>query len=136
MTKQAKKEAVKSKKKQEKVRPEKTEFMTPEQTLPTEMLETTLNPLFLSRAIEPEISPANKLRTMPEDFDELELQDILPKTARPEAPASPEVVESDHDPVKKFIFGKWAKSPCFPSRMKLILPARWKEAGKFSSEPC
>ncbi len=100
MTKQAKKEAVKSKKKQEKVRPEKTEFMTPEQTLPTEMLETTLNPLFLSRAIEPEISPANKLKTMPEDFDELELQDILPKTARPEAPASPEVVESDHDPVK------------------------------------
>ncbi len=100
MTKQAKKEAVKSKKKQEKVRPEKTEFMTPEQTLPTEMLETTLNPLFLSRAIEPEISPANKLKTMPEDFDELELQDILPKTARPEVPASPEVVESDHDPVK------------------------------------
>jgi RNA polymerase primary sigma factor len=100
VTKQAKKEAVKSKKKQEKVRPEKTEFMTPEQTLPTEMLETTLNPLFLSRAIEPEISPANKLKTMPEDFDELELQDILPKTARPEAPASPEVVESDHDPVK------------------------------------
>jgi hypothetical protein len=100
VTKQAKKEAVKSKKKQEKVRPEKTEFMTPEQTLPTEMLETTLNPLFLSRAIEPEISPANKLKTMPEDFDELELQDILPKTARPEVPASPEAVESDHDPVK------------------------------------
>jgi len=100
VTRQAKKEAVKSKKKQEKNRPEKTEFMTPEQTLPTEMLETTLNPIFLSRAIEPEISPANKLKTMPEDFDELELQDILPKTARPEAPASPEVVESDHDPVK------------------------------------
>ncbi len=100
MTRQIKKEAVKSKKKQEKARPEKTEFMTPEQTLPTEMLETTLNPLFLSRAIEPEISPANKLKTMPEDFDELELQDILPKTARPEAPASPEVIESDHDPVK------------------------------------
>jgi len=100
VTKQIKKEAVKSKKKQEKARSEKTEFMTPEQTLPTEMLETTLNPLFLSRAIEPEISPANKLKTMPEDFDELELQDILPKTARPEAPASPEVVESDHDPVK------------------------------------
>ncbi|MFA4926548.1 MAG: RNA polymerase sigma factor RpoD [Candidatus Aminicenantales bacterium] len=100
MTRQIKKEAVKSKKKQEKARPEKTEFMTPEQTLPTEMLETTLNPLFLSRAIEPEISPANKLKTMPEDFDELELQDILPKAARPEAPASPEVIESDHDPVK------------------------------------
>jgi RNA polymerase primary sigma factor len=100
VTRQIKKEAVKSKKKQEKARPEKTEFMTPEQTLPTEMLETTLNPLFLSRAIEPEISPANKLKTMPEDFDELELQDILPKTARPEAPASPEVIESDHDPVK------------------------------------
>ncbi|NMC64813.1 MAG: RNA polymerase sigma factor RpoD [Acidobacteria bacterium] len=100
MTRQIKKEAVKSKKKQEKARPEKTEFMTPEQTLPTEMLETTLNPLFLSRAIEQEISPANKLKTMPEDFDELELQDILPKAARPEAPASPEVIESDHDPVK------------------------------------
>jgi RNA polymerase primary sigma factor len=100
VTRQIKKEAVKSKKKQEKARPEKTEFMTPEQTLPTEMLETTLNPLFLSRAIEPEISPANKLKTMPEDFDELELQDILPKAARPEAPASPEVIESDHDPVK------------------------------------
>jgi len=118
VTRQIKKEAVKSKKSR-KSPAGKTEFMTPEQTLPTEMLETTLNPLFLSRAIEPEISPANKLKTMPEDFDELELQDILPKTARPEAPASPEVIESDHDPVKIY-FAKWAKSPCFPSRMKLI----------------
>ncbi|MBP7794438.1 MAG: RNA polymerase sigma factor RpoD [Candidatus Saccharicenans sp.] len=74
--------------------------MSPEQTLPTEMLEATLNPLFLARAIEPEITSSNKLKTMTEDLDELELQDILPKTARGEVPAAAEVVESDHDPVK------------------------------------
>ena len=100
MTKQEKKDGVKSKKRQDKSRSEKIEFMSPEQTLPTEMLEATLNPLFLARAIEPEITSSNKLKTMTEDLDELELQDILPKTARGEVPAAAEVVESDHDPVK------------------------------------
>ncbi len=100
MTKQVKKDGVKSKKRQDKSRSEKIEFMSPEQTLPTEMLEATLNPLFLARAIEPEITSSNKLKTMTEDLDELELQDILPKTARGEVPAAAEVVESDHDPVK------------------------------------
>jgi len=100
VTKQVKKDGVKSKKRQDKSRSEKIEFMSPEQTLPTEMLEATLNPLFLARAIEPEITSSNKLKTMTEDLDELELQDILPKTARGEVPAAAEVVESDHDPVK------------------------------------
>ncbi|MBP7794649.1 MAG: RNA polymerase sigma factor RpoD [Candidatus Saccharicenans sp.] len=74
--------------------------MSPEQTLPTELLDATLNPLFISRAIEPEITSSNKLKTIAEDLDELELQDILPKTVREEVPAAAEVVESDHDPVK------------------------------------
>ena len=100
MTKQEKKDGVKSKKRQDKSRSEKIEFMSPEQTLPTEMLEATLNPLFLARAIEPQITSSNKLKTITEDLDELELQDILPKTARGEVPAAAEVVESDHDPVK------------------------------------
>ncbi len=100
MTKQAKKDGVKSKKSRDKTRSEKIEFMSPEQTLPTEMLDATLNPLFISRAIEPEITSSNKLKTIAEDLDELELQDILPKTAREEVPAAAEVVESDHDPVK------------------------------------
>jgi len=100
VTKQEKKDGVKSKKRQDKSRSEKIEFMSPEQTLPTEMLEATLNPLFLARAIEPQITSSNKLKTITEDLDELELQDILPKTARGEVPAAAEVVESDHDPVK------------------------------------
>lgn len=100
MTKQAKKDGVKSKKSRDKTRSEKIEFMSPEQTLPTEMLDATLNPLFISRAIEPEITSSNKLKSIAEDLDELELQDILPKTAREEVPAAVEVVESDHDPVK------------------------------------
>ena len=100
MTKQVKKEVVQSKKRQNRARSDKIEFMSPEQTLPTEMLEATLDPLFLSRAIEPEISSSNKLKTLAEDLDELELQDILPKSVRKQPPASTEVVESDHDPVK------------------------------------
>ncbi|HQE64569.1 MAG TPA: RNA polymerase sigma factor RpoD [Candidatus Saccharicenans sp.] len=100
MTKQVKKDGVKSKKSRDKTRSEKIEFMSPEQTLPTELLDATLNPLFISRAIEPEITSSNKLKTIAEDLDELELQDILPKTVREEVPAAAEVVESDHDPVK------------------------------------
>ncbi|HQH61510.1 MAG TPA: RNA polymerase sigma factor RpoD [Candidatus Saccharicenans sp.] len=91
---------MKSKKSRDKTRSEKIEFMSPEQTLPTELLDATLNPLFISRAIEPEITSSNKLKTIAEDLDELELQDILPKTVREEVPAAAEVVESDHDPVK------------------------------------
>jgi RNA polymerase primary sigma factor len=100
VTKQVKKDGVKSKKSRDKTRSEKIEFMSPEQTLPTELLDATLNPLFISRAIEPEITSSNKLKTIAEDLDELELQDILPKTVREEVPAAAEVVESDHDPVK------------------------------------
>ncbi|MDD8020757.1 MAG: RNA polymerase sigma factor RpoD [Acidobacteriota bacterium] len=100
MTRQVKKEEQKSKKKRVKVRSRKNEFMTPEQTLSTEMLESRLNPLFLSKEIKPEVSSPNKLKNISETFDEIELQDILPKSARSEAPASGEVVESDHDPVK------------------------------------
>jgi len=106
--------------------------MSPEQTLPTEMLEATLNPLFLARAIEPEITSSNKLKTMTEDLDELELQDILPKTARGEVPAAAEVLSLIM--IRKIYFREMGKISLLSQQDEVDLARQMERGRKSSSE--
>ncbi|MGB9763781.1 MAG: RNA polymerase sigma factor RpoD [Candidatus Saccharicenans sp.] len=128
MVKKLKKEKATSKKKAEKAKTGQAEFLTAEQTISQEMLEQTLDPLFLHKAIESEITPSNHMKTLSDDFDEFELQDILPKDSRAEGPPSPEVIESDHDPIKIY-FREMGKISLLSQQDEIDL-ARQMERGK------
>jgi len=128
MIKRVKKEKTISKKNLKESKGEQPEFLTPEQTISQEMFEQTLDPLFLHKAIESEITPSNQMKTLSDDFDEFELQDILPKTARSEAATSTEVIESDHDPIKIY-FREMGKISLLSQQDEIDL-ARQMERGK------
>ncbi len=130
MVKKDKKIKTISKKKVEKEKPkaEKSEFMTGEQTISPELLNEEIDPLFLSRALEPELQGPNKLKSISDDFDEFELRDILPKTARAEQVAASEAVESDHDPIKIY-FREMGKISLLSQQDEIDL-ARQMERGK------
>jgi RNA polymerase primary sigma factor len=130
MVKKDKKIKTISKKKAEKEKPkvEKSEFMTGEQTISPELLNEEIDPLFLTRALEPELQGPNKLKSISDDFDEFELRDILPKTARAEQGAALEAVESDHDPIKIY-FREMGKISLLSQQDEIDL-ARQMERGK------
>lgn len=135
MVKKTKKDKTISKKKTAKKQQEKSEFMTPEQTLSPEIFNPELDPLFLNKALEPELQQANKLKSISDDFDEFELKDILPKTAKAEASKATEQLESDHDPIKIY-FREMGKISLLSQQDEIDL-ARQMERGKRSnSGPC
>ncbi len=128
MAKKIKKEKTISKKKQTRKQVEKSEFMTPEQTLPPEIFSPELDPLFLKTALEPEIQQTNQLKSISDDFDEFELKAILPRTAKAEAAQEAEVLESDHDPIKIY-FREMGKISLLSQQDEIDL-ARQMERGK------
>lgn len=128
MVKKSKKEKTISKKRPEKSKAEQTEFMTPEQTLSEDIFEQSLDPLFLSKSLESELSASNQMKSLSDDFDEFELQDILPKSSQIDAPSSAEVIESDHDPIKIY-FREMGKISLLSQQDEIDL-ARQMERGK------
>ncbi|MGB4703688.1 MAG: RNA polymerase sigma factor RpoD [Candidatus Saccharicenans sp.] len=128
MAKKIKKEKTISKKKQARKQVEKSEFMTPEQTLPPEIFSPELDPLFLKTTLEPEIQQTNQLKSISDDFDEFELKAILPRTAKAEAAQEAEVLESDHDPIKIY-FREMGKISLLSQQEEIDL-ARQMERGK------
>lgn len=128
MVKKAKKDKTIPKKKTARKPQEKSEFMTPEQTLSPEIFSPELDPLFLNKALEPELQQANKLKSISDDFDEFELKDILPKTAKAEASKANEQIESDHDPIKIY-FREMGKISLLSQQDEIDL-ARQMERGK------
>ncbi|MGB9893233.1 MAG: sigma-70 factor domain-containing protein, partial [Candidatus Saccharicenans sp.] len=128
MAKRTKKVKTTSKKKAEKIKRDKSEFLTAEQIITPEMFGEAVDPLFLAKSLEPELQEANKLKSISDDFEEFELKDILPKTAKAEATASIEVVESDHDPIKIY-FREMGKISLLSQQDEIDL-ARQMERGK------
>jgi len=128
MIKKSQKEKTISKKKTEKSKAEKSEFMTAEQTISPEIFGESLDPLFLNKSLEPELSGPNKMKSLSDDFDEFELQDILPKPPQAESTASSEVIESDHDPIKIY-FREMGKISLLSQQDEIDL-ARQMEKGK------
>jgi RNA polymerase primary sigma factor len=128
MAKKAKAEKTISKKKTTKKQADKSEFVTPEQTLSPEIFSPELDPLFLNKALEPELQQANKLKSISDDFDEFELRDILPKTAKAEASKASEQLETDHDPIKIY-FREMGKISLLSQQDEIDL-ARQMERGK------
>ncbi|MDI6849808.1 MAG: RNA polymerase sigma factor RpoD [Candidatus Saccharicenans sp.] len=128
MVKKFKKDKTISKKKKAGKQQEKSEFVTPEQTLSPEIFSPDLDPLFLNKALEPELQQANKLKSISDDFDEFELRDILPKTAKVEASKANEQIESDHDPIKIY-FREMGKISLLSQQDEIDL-ARQMERGK------
>jgi len=128
MAKIPKKTKTTSKKRTEKKKGGKSEFLTAEQVITPEIFGEAVDPLFLAKSLEPELQEANKLKSISDDFDEFELKDILPKTAKAEAAASTEVVESDHDPIKIY-FREMGKISLLSQQDEIDL-ARQMERGK------
>ncbi|MBC7364033.1 MAG: RNA polymerase sigma factor RpoD [Candidatus Aminicenantes bacterium] len=130
MTKKTKNVKNTSKKRTEKNKTSKarTEFMTPEQTISQELFEQTLDPILLGKTLESELSVSNQLKSLSDDFDNFELRDILPKTARAEAVSTTEVLESDHDPIKIY-FREMGKISLLSQQDEIDL-ARQMERGK------
>jgi RNA polymerase primary sigma factor len=130
MKKKAKKEKTTSKKRTEKNKTSKaqTEFMTPEQTISQELFEQTLDPILLGKALETELAVSNQMKSLSDDFENFELQDILPKTAKAEGVATTEVLESDHDPIKIY-FREMGKISLLSQQDEIDL-ARQMERGK------
>ncbi|MGB9835147.1 MAG: RNA polymerase sigma factor RpoD [Candidatus Saccharicenans sp.] len=130
MSKKDKKEKTISKKKAEKSKSAKvqTEFMTPEQTISQELFEQTLDPILLGKAIETELSVSNQMKSLSDDFEDFELQDILPKTSKAESSPATEVLESDHDPIKIY-FREMGKISLLSQQDEIDL-ARQMERGK------
>lgn len=128
MVKKRKKEKTISKKRQEKSKAEQSEFLTPEQTISQEIFDQSLDPLFLSKSLESEITASNQVKTLSDDFDEFELQDILPRSTASEPISSTEVIESDHDPIKIY-FREMGKISLLSQQDEIDL-ARQMERGK------
>jgi RNA polymerase primary sigma factor len=128
MAKKAKKEQNFSKKKIEKKRGEKSAFITPQQTLSPEIFGEETDPLFLKKALEPALKQVKKMKNIPDDFEEYEMRDILPKTARAEASKAAETLEIDHDPIKIY-FREMGKISLLSQQDEIDL-ARQMERGK------
>lgn len=117
-----------SRKKIEKKRQIKSEFMTPQQTLSPEIFGELADPLFLKKSLEPELKQVKNMENASDGFEDYQFGDILPKTARAEANKATETVELDHDPIKIY-FREMGKISLLSQQDEIDL-ARQMERGK------